>query len=190
MYLSDAFDILPRDHLSVTGPPPGTVPNYIDPPNNATSCQVVSIITLALAFVLVVSRIGTKIFIVRRFGWDDCEFAHFNLPLKRTAYHTFELDAAILAMVWWSLKCLWIELGSQRYRVLSFWRRAESFARLWVCCLYPPMRNYKTHALLAITPLGFGRHIWDIPPENIKMMYRASLHSIHDLEGNTSLTIY
>lgn len=99
MYLSDALILLPRDHLSVTGPPAGTVPNYSDPPNNAASCQVVSIITLVLAFVLVVSRVGTKALIVHRFGWDDCKFAYFNLISTYIAYHAFGLDAAILAMV-------------------------------------------------------------------------------------------
>ena len=74
MFLNGARHLVPRDHLTVTGPPPGTVPNYIDPPNNANACQVVSIFTIVLAFVLVVSRVGTKVFIIHKFGWDDCKF--------------------------------------------------------------------------------------------------------------------
>lgn len=71
MHLNSALHLLPRDHLTVTGPPPDTVPNYIAPPTNATARQIVSILTLALAFILLVSRIGTKAFIVHNSRWDD-----------------------------------------------------------------------------------------------------------------------
>ncbi len=58
-------------------PPPGVIPNFVDPPN-LNSYWVLSL-TLSLTFstLFVLMRMYTRLFISRVTSWDDCESLRF-----------------------------------------------------------------------------------------------------------------
>ena len=58
---------------SPTGAPAGVVPNYVDPPSRGFEIITTSYACLALAITFVLIRLGTRIFIIRKTDWDDCE---------------------------------------------------------------------------------------------------------------------
>lgn len=54
-------------------PPPGTISNFVDPPNLQTLGRVMIVIGWSLAFFCFANRIYTKAFIIRRFKISDCK---------------------------------------------------------------------------------------------------------------------
>ena len=56
-------------------PPPGITSNF-DEPNLYRQNRMVATLsaTLAIALVFVIARVVSRAFIVRQFGWDDCEY--------------------------------------------------------------------------------------------------------------------
>jgi hypothetical protein len=52
-------------------PPPGVVPNFVDPPNNNPLCFAVSILSITLATVMVLVRLYSKIFCTKQLRWED-----------------------------------------------------------------------------------------------------------------------
>ncbi|RDL31332.1 uncharacterized protein BP5553_09541 [Venustampulla echinocandica] len=52
-------------------PPPGVVPNFIDPPDQTTSLVIVHAICLFLVTCCVAMRLYTRQFITGKYGWDD-----------------------------------------------------------------------------------------------------------------------
>lgn len=69
--------LLPRENFHVAPAPPGVIPNY-DMATSATNkhMYIDSVMTtLAIAFVLLVLRLSTKIAMKsRKLGWDDCTY--------------------------------------------------------------------------------------------------------------------
>lgn len=63
-------------------PPPGVVPNFIDPPNLYDTAIAVQIVTLVLSTVAVAMRIYTKVRIIHQMAAADCRsflfFAGFS----------------------------------------------------------------------------------------------------------------
>lgn len=58
-------------------PPPGVTPNFINPESQGHLVVIVAAITLTFAVLAVLMRIYTRALIVRRLGWDDCEYSIF-----------------------------------------------------------------------------------------------------------------
>lgn len=56
-------------------PPPGTMPNFINPHSISGAIGAVNILFLVLTSVTTLIRTYTKIFLVKSFGWSDCECA-------------------------------------------------------------------------------------------------------------------
>lgn len=54
-------------------PPPGVIPNFIDPPKNQVGVIVVGILGLLLTTVCVWVRVWTKFRITKRIEWEDCK---------------------------------------------------------------------------------------------------------------------
>ena len=55
-------------------PPPGVVPNFVDPPN--LRHIVILVLTLCMTFsaIAVLLRMYTKVFILRKVVFEDCRF--------------------------------------------------------------------------------------------------------------------
>jgi hypothetical protein len=65
-------DALHRRQIApLLGAPPGTVPNFVDPISRGQDIVIASIVLSSVALAFVSVRIFVKLFITRRFGWDD-----------------------------------------------------------------------------------------------------------------------
>lgn len=55
-------------------PPPGAVPNFVDPPN--LDHIVILVLTLCMSFstIAVLLRMYTKLFVLRKIAFEDCMF--------------------------------------------------------------------------------------------------------------------
>ena len=53
-------------------PPPGVMPNYVDPYNRGYLITSVGSLLLGLMMVFVFVRVYVKVRIQKRFSWDDC----------------------------------------------------------------------------------------------------------------------
>lgn len=60
-------------HTPFLTPPPGVVPNFVDPVSQARSVIVINVIWITLMLCFVVMRIYTKGHLLRNLGWDDCK---------------------------------------------------------------------------------------------------------------------
>ncbi|MCJ1314638.1 hypothetical protein MMC25_008320 [Agyrium rufum] len=68
------------DNTPAMAPPPGMVSKLIDPPSQAASFLAMVIICLVLSTSTFLMRIYTKLFLLRRHGWDDY-VSHILYPL-------------------------------------------------------------------------------------------------------------
>ena len=59
-------------------PPPGLLPNFQDPPNLNSALIFTVTICMAVATVVVVMRMYTKLFLIRSVAYEDCEL--LNTP--------------------------------------------------------------------------------------------------------------
>ena len=57
-------------------PPSGVIPNFTDPDSITTIAIVVAIVFLSLTTVTTSIRCYTKLFLIRKHGWDDCQLKH------------------------------------------------------------------------------------------------------------------
>ena len=58
-------------------PPPGIVPNLVDPPSDLYAGTVISILTLVLCTLALVLRMLTKAFLMRQIHGADCKFTEY-----------------------------------------------------------------------------------------------------------------
>jgi len=54
-------------------PPPGVVPNFVDPPSRDYLVKTIYYVTLPLIVLATVGRLYTRIKFMRIFGADDCK---------------------------------------------------------------------------------------------------------------------
>ena len=57
----------------IAAPPPGVIPNYIDPPSRGWETILVVTVCLTLMVPFFLVRMYSRIFVTRSLGWDDCE---------------------------------------------------------------------------------------------------------------------
>jgi hypothetical protein len=94
----------PLDHFPVGKPPPGTVPNFINPPSKGDALVALDGIFVSFMLVAVLIRIYVRVRLVKVWGWDDCEYTSKNLPENVNSLAIADLcflliDACILAAV-------------------------------------------------------------------------------------------
>lgn len=73
-------------------PPPGVIPNLIDPPTKGNLNLLCHVACISFSTVCVLIRMYTRIFINRAHGWEDCEVEILRL------YVGFANRAQILAL--------------------------------------------------------------------------------------------
>jgi hypothetical protein len=61
--------------MPALAPPPGVVPNFIDPPTNRAAIFVVFVTCLVIMTLAVAIRMYTKIFMLKKLAIEDCEYS-------------------------------------------------------------------------------------------------------------------
>ena len=61
-------------------PPPGVIPNFADPYSITKAALAATIVFLILTTITTGIRCYTKLFIIRKHGWDDCQLKHVYCP--------------------------------------------------------------------------------------------------------------
>ena len=54
-------------------PPPGVIPNFVDPPNLRLCFTISVVLCLSIPTMVLFMRMYAKIFIIRKADWADCE---------------------------------------------------------------------------------------------------------------------
>ena len=75
-------DQAPGAPLDIGGlpPPAGVIPNFTDPYSITKATAAVTIMFLILTTITTGIRCYTKVFIVWKQGWDDCQLKHIYFP--------------------------------------------------------------------------------------------------------------
>lgn len=58
-------------------PPPGVIPNFVNPDNAFVSYVVTVVLCVSTSTLVFWMRMYTKIYILQRLGWEDCKFSPF-----------------------------------------------------------------------------------------------------------------
>ena len=74
-------------------PPPGVVPNFVNPENQNRPLLVTASLELGLMIVFVLNRFYSKSFLVRKYSWDDCQSSLALSELESVA-NTSNSDSA------------------------------------------------------------------------------------------------
>ena len=77
-------------------PPPGVIPNFTNPYSITKATAAATIIFLILTTITTGIRCHTKIFIIRKQGWEDCQLKHIKI-LRVLANQ--EIDTIYMAWV-------------------------------------------------------------------------------------------
>ena len=67
-------------------PPPHVIPNFINPPSQRGANLACNILCLTVATFCVLTRLHTKIFILRSAAWDDCKQRPFVIERGRLIF--------------------------------------------------------------------------------------------------------
>ena len=59
-------------------PPHGVIPNFIHPSGQQGVIIAANAICVAIATISLLIRMYTKVFLVKRYGWEDCESLSFH----------------------------------------------------------------------------------------------------------------
>ena len=59
--------------IPLEAPPPGVIPNFVDPPSQAFRMHITVAVCFSFMIPCVGARIYSKGFIVCAVGWEDCE---------------------------------------------------------------------------------------------------------------------
>ena len=63
------------DTYPALAPPAGVEPNFVNPEDRGYILNSVATVLFCLMVCLFANRIYTRLFIIRKFAWDDCECA-------------------------------------------------------------------------------------------------------------------
>lgn len=73
------FDL---SHIPAASPPPGVIPNFIDPPSQANMPRIFTYVTLPPMILFLALRIYARAVIMHKIGLDDCELFRIFLDQK------------------------------------------------------------------------------------------------------------
>jgi hypothetical protein len=57
-------------------PPPGVIPNFIDPPSLKLELLIINVVFTTLMMIFVAIRLSSRGFISKQIGIDDCKTLH------------------------------------------------------------------------------------------------------------------
>lgn len=81
------------DQMPAAPPPPGVIPNFIDPPSQANTHRIFTYITLPPMILSVALRIYARVFRTREMGLDDCEISELSFGQRVPAHMLFKISA-------------------------------------------------------------------------------------------------
>ena len=67
------------DKLPAMPPPPGVIPNYVNPHSDGSIIVVVGSILLGLTILFVANRIYSKVWLTHKYSWDDRKLLEASL---------------------------------------------------------------------------------------------------------------
>ena len=67
-------------------PPPGTVPDLVNPPNELYAGRTTAIFTLVLCTLALILRLHTKAFVIRKIHAADCKPCPYHYPTMLLMY--------------------------------------------------------------------------------------------------------
>lgn len=80
---------IPLDQTPAGVPPPGIVPNFVDPPSNTQAIIVINTVLVPITTIFVATRLWSNLHTVRRVGWDDGEFLVYVCVLTQLTSASF-----------------------------------------------------------------------------------------------------
>jgi len=73
--------------IAIGVPPPGTISNFVDPPNSGWGFIIVGAVLLPIMGIFMAIRADSKLRIIRKTTWDDCRQSNVYLHARKlTAY--------------------------------------------------------------------------------------------------------
>ena len=109
-------------------PPPHVIPNFVNPPSQRGANLACNILCLAVATFCVLTRLHTKIFILRSLGWDDCKQRPFVIGRGRLIF----------------FRCVLHGLGTSHW-YLRIEAHTEHLHKAWPHRLYLPIVGLESH---------------------------------------------
>lgn len=80
-------------------PPPGVIPNFIDPPSQANLPRIFTYVTLPPMILFLAMRMYVRIFVTRKIGLDDCEFRETSFGEVIPAHKLLKTSACLVPLV-------------------------------------------------------------------------------------------
>jgi hypothetical protein len=71
--LGGYMDLSAFQHIPATIPPPGVTPDFENPESRGSVHIITGAVLLALMMLFYAIRIYAKVFVIKRFHWDDCK---------------------------------------------------------------------------------------------------------------------
>ncbi|KAF1996574.1 hypothetical protein P154DRAFT_498471 [Amniculicola lignicola CBS 123094] len=132
-------------------PPPGVVPNLVNPVSRAHATIIFNAVFTAFMLVFVVMRMYTKAFVVKQFGWDDfCCAMGTMLAVAYVGFIIFVFDQGLGAHQWDTPIAVF--LNNNTFRILQtiydIHGVTVTFAKLSILLLY--FRLFKVYRTLRV----------------------------------------
>ena len=121
-------------------PPPGVVPNFVNPESRAHATIVGNGVATGIMMVFVITRMYTKLFISKAFGWEDCTQTLLSILCLKISAHDVHVDACAIAAA--------MALG---YMGMIVYGRFNGSHKAFI------------QLKLLVLNTGLGAHQWDIP---------------------------
>lgn len=80
-------------------PPPGVIPNFVDPPSLANMPRIFTYVTLPPMILFLAMRMYVRIFVTHKIGLDDCEFPETSFGQVIPAYIFLKTSARSVQLV-------------------------------------------------------------------------------------------
>lgn len=84
-------------HIPALQPPQGVVPNFAHPKSRAHATIVGNGVATAIMMMFVISRMYTKLFVSKLFGWEDCTQTLLLVVCCQPAAYVVYVDACAIA---------------------------------------------------------------------------------------------
>ena len=78
------------DEIPAVPPPPGVIPNFKNPHIDGALVVVVGSILMGITILFVANRVYSKVFITRKYSWDDRKFLNALFQHYATDVYAFK----------------------------------------------------------------------------------------------------
>lgn len=153
-------------------PPPGIVPNFVDPPSQSYAIIIAIVFFLVSTTPFVLVRLYTRYYINQKLWWDDCKWnlhsiSRLQLIFKNLGFGDRE-------------SCLTNPLPDS---IVLAWVRASSSSSWSKQSLQPPNTEQLglfglTGVLVKLLQYGIGVDLWNVPAEDGARFTKVSIGSL------------